>query len=201
MSPLQGAGAGLRSPRDALPRCFWTLLVLKIWNENISAQFYIILASFVFRLLVIEGKNPSKRTTYGIICGIALPIPTAMMVSENSGSWCGKKVFNWRDIIISNDLSADFQLEYVFHFRSPYFSLGQVMRMHSNWWTHSTRNMVRIHTLSQVLNTSKQSVIDSLRVKKMPTVSRQWPNFSLWFFLYRSTSQLSFFGKNQWNYK
>ncbi|KAF8376598.1 hypothetical protein PRIPAC_83027, partial [Pristionchus pacificus] len=44
-------------------------------------SFYIILASFVFRLLVIEGKNPSKRTTYGIICGIALPIPTAMMIA------------------------------------------------------------------------------------------------------------------------
>ncbi|KAF8374462.1 hypothetical protein PRIPAC_80891, partial [Pristionchus pacificus] len=46
-----------------------------------ASSIYTILASFVFRLFVIEGKNPAKRTALAIICTVVLPVATAMMIA------------------------------------------------------------------------------------------------------------------------
>ncbi|GMS92553.1 hypothetical protein PENTCL1PPCAC_14728, partial [Pristionchus entomophagus] len=54
---------------------FFSIMML----GGMSINLHTILASFIYRLMMIRGKTLSAKETFGIICAIAMPIATILM--------------------------------------------------------------------------------------------------------------------------
>lgn len=65
------------------------IFILRPITSDLCFQFYTVIASFVFRLLVIRGVMPTWRTAVGLICGISLPLPIILTVNPDEGSILG----------------------------------------------------------------------------------------------------------------